>query len=84
MPMIKDYFHLTDAQVKALLMLNVAITIPTRILIGVLVDKYGPRKSYSFLLAFCGVLCLAVRRRADPLNGWPSPASCSARSVPAS
>lgn len=58
MPMMKAYFHLTDAQVKALLMLNVAITIPTRILVGVLVDKYGPRKSYSFLLAFCGALCL--------------------------
>jgi len=58
MPMMKEYFDLTDAQVKALLMLNVAITIPTRILVGVLVDKYGPRKSYSFLLAFCGALCL--------------------------
>ncbi len=58
MPVLKDYFHLTPAQVKALLMLNVAITIPARILIGVLVDKFGPRKSYSFLLAFCGVLCL--------------------------
>lgn len=58
MPVIKAYFHLTDAQVKAILMLNVAITIPARILIGVLVDKFGPRKSYSFLLAFCGVLCL--------------------------
>lgn len=58
MPVIKGYFHLTDAQVKAILMLNVAITIPARILIGVLVDKFGPRKSYSFLLAFCGVLCL--------------------------
>jgi NNP family nitrate/nitrite transporter-like MFS transporter len=43
---------------KAILMLNVAITIPARILVGVLVDKFGPRKSYSFLLAFCGALCL--------------------------
>lgn len=58
MPAIKGYFQLSDAQIKAILMLNVAITIPARILIGVLVDKFGPRKSYSFLLAFCGVLCL--------------------------
>ena len=58
MPVLKEYFDMTPAQVKAILMLNVAITIPARILIGVLVDKFGPRKSYSFLLAFCGVLCL--------------------------
>lgn len=58
MPTLKEYFDLTDAQVKALLMLNVAITIPSRILIGVLVDKFGPRKSYSFLLLVCGFMCL--------------------------
>lgn len=58
MPVLKNYFGLSPEQVKAILMLNVAITIPARILIGVLVDKFGPRKSYSFLLAFCGVLCL--------------------------
>lgn len=58
MPVLKNYFGLTPEQVKAILMLNVAITIPARILIGILVDKFGPRKSYSFLLAFCGVLCL--------------------------
>lgn len=58
MPAMKAYFQLTEGQVKALLMLNVAITIPSRILVGALVDKFGPRKSYSFLLAFCGVLCL--------------------------
>ncbi|MCB1674297.1 MAG: MFS transporter [Pseudomonadales bacterium] len=58
MPVMKEYFDLSPAQVKAILMLNVAITIPARILIGVLVDKFGPRKSYSFLLALCGALCL--------------------------
>ena len=56
MPVLKEYFHLTPEQVKTILMLNVALTIPARILIGVLVDKFGPRKSYSFLLAFCGVV----------------------------
>jgi NNP family nitrate/nitrite transporter-like MFS transporter len=58
MPVLKEYFDLSPEQVKAILMLNVAITIPARILIGVLVDKFGPRKSYSFLLAISGVLCL--------------------------
>lgn len=58
MPMIRESLHLTDAQVKAFLILNVALTIPARILIGILVDKFGPRTSYSVLLAVCGVLCI--------------------------
>lgn len=58
MPFIKAELHLTDAQVKAFLILNVALTIPARILIGILVDRYGPRLSYSLLLAVCGVLCI--------------------------
>jgi MFS transporter, NNP family, nitrate/nitrite transporter len=58
MPMITVSMELTDAQVKAILVLNVALTIPARILIGILVDRFGPRASYSVLLALCGVLCL--------------------------
>jgi NNP family nitrate/nitrite transporter-like MFS transporter len=58
MPMITASMKLTDAQVKTILVLNVALTIPARILIGILVDRFGPRSSYSVLLALCGVLCL--------------------------
>ncbi|MCC2637132.1 MAG: transporter [Moraxellaceae bacterium] len=58
MPFIKAELLLTDMQVKAFLILNVALTIPARILIGILVDRYGPRLSYSLLLAVCGVLCI--------------------------
>ncbi|HMV37757.1 NarK family nitrate/nitrite MFS transporter [Plasticicumulans sp.] len=54
---IRETFQLTDGQVKALLTLNVALTIPVRILIGMLVDKFGPRIMYSVLLAVCGGLC---------------------------
>src|SRR3990167_6320661 len=43
---IKAEFALTEPQWKALLMLNVAITIPSRILIGILVDKFGPRPNF--------------------------------------
>ncbi len=57
MPTIKDYFLLTDGQVKAILMLNVALTIPARLLIGAMVDKYGPKRSYSALLFISGFLC---------------------------
>ena len=54
---IRETFQLTDTQVKTLLILNVALTIPVRILVGMLVDKFGPRIMYATLLALCGTLC---------------------------
>lgn len=56
---IKEAFDLTTQQVKALLILNVALTIPARIIIGILVDKYGPRIVYSGLLVSSSFLCFA-------------------------
>jgi len=54
---IKDSMGLTDAQIKMLLILNVALTIPARIIIGMLVDAFGPRLIYSFLLFVSSFLC---------------------------
>ena len=48
---------LTPAQIKTLLILNVALTIPARIIIGMLTDNYGPRKVYSGLLIVCAIPC---------------------------
>jgi len=56
---MRDALGLTDPQVKALLILNVALTIPARIIVGMLVDAFGPRRIYSLLLAISGGLCLA-------------------------
>ena len=58
MASIRTTFGLTDQQVSALLILNVALTIPARILVGMLVDKVGPRLMYAILLAVSGLLCL--------------------------
>ena len=57
MASIREVFDLTDQQVKALLILNVALTIPARIIIGMLVDKFGPRIMYSALLAISSFIC---------------------------
>ncbi len=54
---IKETFDLTQLQWKALLILNVALTIPSRIIIGMLVDRFGPRATFSLLLMASGVLC---------------------------
>lgn len=58
MASIRETFGLSDQEVKIILILNVALTIPARIIIGMLVDKFGPRSVYAFLLATTGVLCL--------------------------
>lgn len=57
MASIRETFGLTDQEVKALLILNVALTIPARIIIGMLVDKFGPRIIYSALLAISSFIC---------------------------
>jgi len=54
---IRETFGLTDQQVKMLLILNVALTIPARIVIGILVDAFGPRRVYSLLLFISSFLC---------------------------
>ena len=56
--LIVETFNMTTAQWKTLLTLNVALTIPARVLIGILVDRFGPRHVYSFLLVMAGVLCI--------------------------
>ncbi len=54
---IKEAFGLSGQQVKALLILNVALTIPARIVIGILVDKFGPRHVFSGLLIVSSFIC---------------------------
>lgn len=54
---IKDTLNLTTPQWKAILIMNVALTIPSRIVIGILVDRFGPRLAYSVLLMISGLLC---------------------------
>jgi MFS transporter, NNP family, nitrate/nitrite transporter len=54
---IQSAMGLTDQQVKTLLILNVALTIPARIIIGMLVDVFGPRNIYSLLLIITGLFC---------------------------
>jgi MFS transporter, NNP family, nitrate/nitrite transporter len=54
---IKTSLGLSSEEIKTLLLLNVALAIPARIIIGMLTDRYGPRIVYSALLAVCSVPC---------------------------
>ena len=57
MLVIAKSLGLTSAEIKIILILNVALTIPARIIIGVLVDKFGPKRTYSTLLASSSIPC---------------------------
>lgn len=48
--MLRDVGWLTEEHIKVLAIVNVALTIPARILVGALIDKYGPRVVFSGLL----------------------------------
>lgn len=57
MASIQATFGLSNQEVKALLIINVALTIPARIIIGMMVDKYGPRIMYTSLLFISSFIC---------------------------
>ncbi|HAQ69137.1 MAG TPA: MFS transporter, partial [Gammaproteobacteria bacterium] len=59
MPFIKEALALTDQQAKVLLILNVGLTIPARIVVGMLVDKLGPKIMFSSILVLGGLISIA-------------------------
>lgn len=57
MLVIAKTLGMSDSQIKTILILNVALTIPARIVIGILVDKFGPKRIYSTLLGLGSLPC---------------------------
>jgi MFS transporter, NNP family, nitrate/nitrite transporter len=55
---IRQAMQLSDQEVKILLILNVALTIPARIIVGMLVDKFGPRQLFSAILILGGLISI--------------------------
>lgn len=55
--LIKQDLDISDEQIDTILLLNVALTIPARVIIGMVVDRFGAKISYSVLLAVCSVPC---------------------------
>ncbi len=56
---IAKSLNLSSSEIKTLLLLNVSLAIPARIIIGMLTDQYGPRKVYSALLLASSIPCFA-------------------------
>ncbi len=50
MPVVREDLGLTPAQVGNTVIASVAITVVARLVIGKLLDRYGPRRTYTWLL----------------------------------
>jgi MFS transporter, NNP family, nitrate/nitrite transporter len=57
---IKADLGLSKMQWNAITTCNLALTIPARIIIGMLLDRVGPRKTFAMLLGFTIIPCLAT------------------------
>ncbi len=55
---IKADFGLSVGEIRTIAICNVALTVPARIIIGMLLDKYGPRLTYSLLLIYAAIPCI--------------------------
>jgi NNP family nitrate/nitrite transporter-like MFS transporter len=60
MPVIKGEFQLSISQIADINIAAVAITILVRLLVGPLCDRFGPRKTYTGLLAIGAIPVLGV------------------------
>ncbi len=48
--MIKEVAWLTKRELKLFAICNVALTIPARLIVGMMLDKYGPRRVFSVVM----------------------------------
>ncbi len=55
----KAELGLTEAQLRTIAICNVALTVPARIIVGMILDRFGPRITYSCLLIYAAFPCLA-------------------------
>ncbi|HAX88173.1 MAG TPA: MFS transporter [Cyanobacteria bacterium UBA11370] len=62
---IQKDLNLTPDQIKTLAICNLALTIPARIIIGMLLDRFGPRVTFSSILIFAIVPCFATALSQD-------------------
>ncbi|MGJ3246036.1 MAG: MFS transporter [Elainellaceae cyanobacterium] len=62
---VKAEFGLDEAQIRTLAICNVALTVPARIIIGMLLDRFGPRITYSCLLIYAAIPCITFSMAQD-------------------
>ena len=55
---VQEEFALEAGQIRTLAICNVALTVPARIIIGILLDRFGPKLTYSLLLIYAAIPCI--------------------------
>ncbi|MGK7933971.1 MAG: MFS transporter [Microcystaceae cyanobacterium] len=55
---VKSDFGLEVSQIRTILICNVALTVPARVIIGMILDRFGPRITYSLLLMYAAIPCI--------------------------
>jgi len=55
---LKNNAWLTAKDLKIIAICNVALTIPARLITGMALDKYGPRRVFAVLMVICGIPAL--------------------------
>lgn len=55
---ISKTLSLSNQEINVLLILNLALTIPARVVVGMLVDKLGPRIMFSSILIIGGIISI--------------------------
>jgi NNP family nitrate/nitrite transporter-like MFS transporter len=55
---IGKQFHLSKGQLVTLGLCNLALTVPARLVVGSLLDRFGPRRTFSAILIYALLPCL--------------------------
>ncbi|WP_426571961.1 NarK family nitrate/nitrite MFS transporter [Aquihabitans sp. McL0605] len=55
---IGKQFHLSKGQLVTLGLCNLALTVPARLVVGSLLDRFGPRRTFSAILVYAAIPCL--------------------------
>ncbi len=56
---VQAEFGLEPAQIRTIALCNVALTVPARIIVGMILDRLGPRITYSCLLIYAAIPSIA-------------------------
>ena len=67
---IGKQFGLSKGQLVTLGLCNLALTVPARLFVGGLLDRFGPRRTFSAILVYAVDPLPAVRHRPDLRRCW--------------
>lgn len=55
---VAEAFSLDSGQIRTIAICNVALTVPARIIIGMVLDRFGPKVTFCALLIYAAIPCI--------------------------